>query len=168
MAFHLLTFDGLETVASVESFSKRVRIQWSSFAIGSFSFTGIGVLQALREPQKHNPNYKLSLNTNYLPRPRGTTAISFEELKRFAPSVLTSQPIAGVSNRHSLSSHFLNPRTSFLSQRVRLRKVKYYYEPTPVSGEPKNSTGNPATTGPLETARSAEGPGFPRPSGCLA
>ena len=63
MAFHLLTFNRLVTVASVESFSKRVRIQWSSFAIGSFSFTGIGVLQALREPQKHNPNYKLNLNT---------------------------------------------------------------------------------------------------------
>jgi len=120
-----------------------------------------------RNHKKHNPNYKLNLNTNYLPRPRGTTAISFEELNRFAPSVMTSQPIAGVSNRHSLSSHFLNPRTSLLSQRVRLRKVKYYCESTPVLGDPKNSTGDPATMGPLETARSAEGPGFPRPSGCL-
>jgi hypothetical protein len=42
MAFHLLTFNGLETVASVESFANRVSIQCSSFAIGPFSFTGIG------------------------------------------------------------------------------------------------------------------------------
>jgi hypothetical protein len=41
----------------------------------------------------------------------GTTAISFEELKRFAPSVLTSQPIAGVSNRDSFlpTSSILEP-----------------------------------------------------------
>ncbi len=43
----------------------------------------------------------MSLNTNYLPKVRGTVAISDEELHRSAPSIFASQPIEGVSDRYS-------------------------------------------------------------------
>ena len=43
----------------------------------------------------------MSLSTNYLPKARGTVAISDEELQRLAPSIFASQPIEGVSDRYS-------------------------------------------------------------------
>jgi hypothetical protein len=43
----------------------------------------------------------MSLSTNYLPKTRGTVAISDEELHQLAPSVFASQPIEGVSDRYS-------------------------------------------------------------------
>ena len=43
----------------------------------------------------------MSLSTNYLPKNRGTVAISDEELQRVAPSIFASQPIEGVSDRYS-------------------------------------------------------------------
>jgi Domain of unknown function (DUF932) len=43
----------------------------------------------------------MSLNTNYLPKTRGTVAISDEELQCLAPSIFASQPIEGVSDRYS-------------------------------------------------------------------
>jgi hypothetical protein len=43
----------------------------------------------------------MSLNSNYLPKARGTVAISDEELHRLAPSIFASQPIEGVSDRYS-------------------------------------------------------------------
>src|SRR5260370_12817347 len=43
----------------------------------------------------------MSLNTNYLPKARGTVAISDEELHQLAPSIFASQPVEGVSDRYS-------------------------------------------------------------------
>jgi Domain of unknown function (DUF932) len=43
----------------------------------------------------------MSLSTNFLPKNRGTVAISDEELRRVAPSIFASQPIEGVSDRYS-------------------------------------------------------------------
>jgi hypothetical protein len=43
----------------------------------------------------------MSLNSNYLPKARGTVAISDEELRCLAPSIFASQPIEGVSDRYS-------------------------------------------------------------------
>ena len=43
----------------------------------------------------------MSLYSNYLPKARGTVAISDEELQRLAPSIFASQPIEGVSDRYS-------------------------------------------------------------------
>jgi uncharacterized protein DUF932 len=43
----------------------------------------------------------MSLSTNYLPKNRGTVAISDQELQRVAPSIFASQPIEGVSDRYS-------------------------------------------------------------------
>ena len=43
----------------------------------------------------------MSPSTNYLPKARGTVAISDEELHQLAPSIFASQPIEGVSDRYS-------------------------------------------------------------------
>src|SRR5258708_9090994 len=43
----------------------------------------------------------MSLYSNYLPKARGTVAISDEELLQLAPSIFASQPIEGVSDRYS-------------------------------------------------------------------
>jgi hypothetical protein len=43
----------------------------------------------------------MSLNSNYLPKARGTVAISDEELQCLAPSIFASQPIDTVSDRYS-------------------------------------------------------------------
>jgi Domain of unknown function (DUF932) len=66
-------------------------------------FTGAG--GATNTPgTKTQPNITslvMSLNSNYLPKARGTVAISDEELRCSAPSIFASQPIEGVSNRYS-------------------------------------------------------------------
>jgi hypothetical protein len=43
----------------------------------------------------------MSLSTNYLPKARGTVAISDDELRQLTPSIFASQPIEGVSDRYS-------------------------------------------------------------------
>jgi hypothetical protein len=53
------------------------------------------------KPQPDITSLVMSLNSNYLPKARGTVAISDEELQCLAPSIFASQPIDTVSDRYS-------------------------------------------------------------------
>jgi hypothetical protein len=66
-------------------------------------FTGTGGVTNTPEtkPQPDITSLVMSLNSNYLPKARGTVAISDEELQCLAPSIFASQPIDTVSDRYS-------------------------------------------------------------------
>ena len=71
----------------------------------------LGLFHASSEPQK-NAILISSCESNaiYLPRSPGTVAISFEELKRLAPSVFAFSANRSRLESIQFSSHFLNPQ----------------------------------------------------------